>query len=229
MILGRLFTFLFDAGVAVVATSNVAPDDLYADGINRDHFLPFIRLLKERCDVLTLDGPTDYRLEKIGGEDVWRTPLGPEADRALDGFFRRLAAGETARPVELTVKGRRVRVPAAASGVARFDFLDLCGAPLGARDYRAIVDTYGTLVIDRIPVFTPERRNQAKRFIILVDTLYDSGAKLVASAEAEPQALDQGLTKTEGFEFQRTVSRLIEMRSAAYLAAPRRQTASEPA
>jgi cell division protein ZapE len=221
MLLGRLFALLFERGVVMVATSNVAPDDLYPDGINRDHFLPFIALLKVHCDVLRLDAATDYRLEKIGGAEVWLTPLGPTADAAMDALFARLADGAEVGPATIEVKSRKVAVPRAAGRVARFTFAELCGRPLGARDYQAIARAYAVVFVDAIPRFTPERRNEAKRFIILIDTLYDAGTKLIASAEVPSTELDGGLIRTEAFELQRTVSRLIEMRSDAYLAVAR--------
>jgi cell division protein ZapE len=222
MILGRLFTQLFEVGVIVVATSNVEPSKLYRDGLNRQLFLPFIRMLSERVEILHLDSPTDYRLEKLAGAPVYVTPLGPEADAEMDALFAKLTHGMEPHEEELENKGRKIRVPRVASGAARFTFDDLCMQPLGASDYLRIAHAYGTVFIDHVPVLSKARRNEAKRFINLIDTLYDNGIKLVVSAEAEPPDLYVGEDGTEAFEFDRTASRLIEMRSEAYLAGERR-------
>ncbi|ODN72269.1 cell division protein ZapE [Methylobrevis pamukkalensis] len=222
MILGRLFTALFERGVVVVATSNVDPDDLYKDGLNRGFFLGFVGLLKTEVDVMRLDSPTDYRLEKAAGEEIYITPLGPEAPRRIAATWERITAGAPAGPAFVTVMGRRVRVPLAAAGVARFEFADLCVAALGAQDYQAIARTYHTVLVENVPVMDRSKRNEAKRFITLIDTLYDTGTKLVCSAGAEPDGLYTDTGGTEGFEFARCASRLVEMRSEAYLAAPRR-------
>lgn len=220
MILGRLFTRLFELGVVVVATSNVAPDDLYKDGLNRALFLPFIDLLKQRMQRMRLDARTDFRLEKLTGVPVWHVPADAKAQAILDGAWQRLTGGEPPRERLLTVKGRGVRVPAAAMGVARFTFDDLCGEPLGASDYLRIAHEFHTLLIDRIPVMGFAERNEAKRFIILVDALYDNAVKLVASADAEPDDLYRADEGMEVMEFKRTASRLMEMRSQSYLALP---------
>jgi cell division protein ZapE len=220
MILGRLFTRLFELGVVVVATSNVAPDDLYMDGLNRSLFLPFIAMLKQHMEVLRLEARTDFRLEKLAGRKVWYVPADEAAVSALDEAWRRLVGSESGVPQELSVKGRKLRVPRAAMGVARFFFHDLCEQPLGAADYLRIAHEFHTLLLDRIPVMGFEQRNAAKRFIILIDTLYDHGVKLVASADAEPDALYQASNGYEASEFRRTASRLIEMRSQTYLALP---------
>jgi cell division protein ZapE len=216
MILGRLFAQLFERGVTVVATSNVAPDELYANGLNRALFLPFIVLLKERMEVFHLDARRDYRLDNTGVQRRYVTPLGPEADACLDAHFRRLSGAERGSPCELRVRGRRVRVPEAADGVARFSFEELCARPLGAGDYLKIAATFHTLIVDRIPVLDAARRNEAKRLINLVDTLYDARVRLIVSAEAEPQDLWRGSDGAETFEFARTASRLVEMRSDEY-------------
>lgn len=216
MILGRLFTRLFAAGIVMVATSNVAPDDLYRDGLNRDHFLPFISLLKERCTVVMLGARTDYRREKLETLPVYVTPLSAAADAALDAAFARLTAGATPAPTALSVLGRDVAVPSAAQGVARFDFSDLCARPLGPSDYLAIAHAFHTVVIDHIPVMDERGRNEAKRFITLIDALYDGHVRIVVSAAAEPDDLYHAPSGTEAFEFARTASRLTEMRSRDY-------------
>jgi cell division protein ZapE len=220
MILGRLFGHLFERGVVVVATSNVAPDDLYKDGLNRALFLPFIALLKECTQVVRLAARTDFRLEKLTGSTVWHVPADRAADAALDDAWRRLAGGHDGAEVTFTVKGRKLRVPRAAMGVARFSFHDLCAQPLAASDYLKLAHEFHTIILDRIPVMDYAQRNEAKRFIILIDTLYDNAVKLVASAEAEPEALYRAADGYEAQEFARTTSRLIEMRSEAYLALP---------
>jgi cell division protein ZapE len=220
MILGRLFTQFFNRGVVVVATSNVAPDDLYKDGLNRALFLPFIRLLDEKMDVVRLDARTDFRLEKLVKGRVWYVPADDHADRAIDEAWSRITLGQGGTPQDLVVKGRKLHVPQTAVGAARFSFPDLCVLPLGSADFLRLAHEYHTLVIDRIPVMRFAQRNEAKRFIILIDSLYDNAVKLIASAQAQPHELyvaDQGL---ELFEFQRTVSRLIEMGSQSYLALP---------
>ncbi|MPZ55866.1 MAG: cell division protein ZapE [Rhizobiales bacterium] len=220
MILGRLFARLFEHSVVVVATSNVAPDDLYKDGLNRALFLPFIALLQQRMEVVRLDARTDFRLEKLAGAPVWYVPADAAADAALDAAWGRLAGNQPAGPDTLGVHGRTVHVPQAAAGAARFSFADLCEQPLGAADYLKLAYEFHTLVIDRIPVMDFPHRNAAKRFIILVDTLYDFAVKLVASANAEPDALYRSTDGFEAQEFKRTASRLIEMRSQSYLALP---------
>ena len=218
MLLGRLFEKLFDAGVVVVATSNVDPDDLYRDGLNRDHFLPFIKLLKSRVEVFNLDSPTDYRLEKLAGTPVYLTPLGEAADREMERIWQALTQGTRSRADRLEVKGRWIEVPQTACGVARFSFHDLCERPYSAADYLRVAHAYHTVMLERVPVLQQNRRNEAKRFINLVDALYDQRIKLVVSAEAEPDGLYLGTSGTEKFEFDRTISRLTEMRSEAYLA-----------
>jgi cell division protein ZapE len=220
MILGRLFTRLFELGVVVVATSNVEPDELYKDGLNRALFLPFIGLIEERMEVVRLSARADFRLEKLSGQPVWHVPADGKADAALDHAWRRLTGGHTGTEQKLTVKGRTLKVPHAAMGVARFSFHDLCEQPLAAADYLRIAHDFHTVVLDRIPVMDHDRRNEAKRFIILIDTLYDNAVKLVASAAAEPDALYLATEGYEAREFRRTASRLIEMRSEAYLALP---------
>jgi cell division protein ZapE len=220
MILSRLFTALFAAGVVVVATSNVAPDDLYKDGLNRALFVPFIALVRERLDVVELDARADYRLEKLTRAPVYYTPLGPKADAALDSAFLTLTGHERGEPMRIELLGRHVDAPQAIDGVARFDFDALCRRPLGAADYLKLAQRFHTLIVDRIPLLGGNERNEAKRFIILIDALYDMRVKLIASAAGEPDALYAGAEGAEAFEFARAASRLYEMRSADYLALP---------
>jgi cell division protein ZapE len=220
MILGRLFTALFSHGVVVVATSNVEPQNLYEGGLNRTLFLPFIQLLQERMDVVRLDARTDFRLEKLAGSPVYHVPADERARAALDDAFRKLTGRRKGEKVMLAVKGHEVEVPEAAGGVARFSFQDLCAKPLGAADYLAIAQDFHTVILDGIPKMGFEQRNEAKRFIILIDALYEARVKLLASAETEAPDLYRAETGREAFEFDRTVSRLIEMRSDAYLSLP---------
>jgi cell division protein ZapE len=220
MILGRLFTALLAAGVVVVATSNVAPDELYKDGLNRALFRPFIALLKERLDVVELAARTDYRLEKLKRAPVYYTPMSPKADAALDKAFVALTGHERGQPITIELLGRFLDVPQAIDGVARFDFDSLCRRPLGSADYLKIAQRFHTIILDRIPSLGQSERNEARRFIILIDALYDMRVKLIASAAGEPDALYTGAEGAEAFEFKRAASRLIEMRSADYLALP---------
>ena len=220
MILGRLFTRLFEHGVVVIATSNVAPDDLYRDGLNRALFLPFIDLLRERTTAVRIDARTDFRREKLADAPVWHVPADAAADAAMDQAWRRLTGGDRGAAHEVISKGRAIHVPRAARGVARFSFADLCERPLGALDYLRLAREFHTLLIDHIPVMDFPRRNEAKRFITLIDTLYNQAVKLVASAEAEPDALYRASDGFEAIEFKRTASRLFEMRSDSYLSLP---------
>jgi cell division protein ZapE len=222
MILSRLFTALLDEGVAVVTTSNRPPKDLYKDGLNRELFLPFIDLIGQKLEVVSLNGPTDYRLDRLAGVETWHVPNGPEATAALSRAFFQL----TDYPVEDRAKvpteeldvggGRTLHVPKSLKGVAVFSFKRLCGGARGVPDYLAIARRFHTVIIVGIPVMTREMRNEAARFVTLIDALYEHKVKLLAAADAEPSGLyPQG---DGSFEFQRTVSRLEEMRSAAYLA-----------
>ena len=213
MILSRLFGEFFERGVALVATSNSAPEALYRDGLNRALFLPFIALSATETEVVELVARTDYRLEKLGRAPVYVTPLGKPADAALDAAWRRLTGTARGAPTALPAKGRLIAVPEAEKGVARFTFADLCEAPLGAADFLRIARAFHTVLIDRIPVIEDGRRDVARRFISLIDEFYDNGVKLVVSAAAEPDMLYAATDGEEAFAFRRTVSRLIEMRS----------------
>lgn len=216
MILGRLFETLFARGVVVVATSNWPPDRLYEGGLQRERFQPFIALVKERLDVLELDSGVDYRLRCLKDITVYHAPLGPRSDAALDRAFAALTEGSEPAPDSLHYKGRVIAVPLAARGVARFSFAELCEQPLGPGDYLAIAGLYHTLVLSGVPALSAEKRNEARRFMTLVDALYEHRVKLVVSAAAPPERL---YPSGDGAgEFQRTVSRLQEMRSADYIA-----------
>ena len=214
MILGRLFDRLFAEGVTIVATSNTPPDRLYEGGLNRQLFLPFIEEIKQRLEVVELNGPTDYRLQRLAGVRVYITPLGPDADAAMDAVWVKLTDGKS-KPAALTVLGRKVEVPQAGRGAARFAFEQLCDRPLAAADYLAVAQAFHTLLIDHIPVMTDNMHNVARRFTLLVDTLYDEGVKLICSAAAPPDALFT--TGINSDAFRRTVSRLAEMQSEDYL------------
>ncbi|MDZ7823843.1 MAG: cell division protein ZapE [Ahrensia sp.] len=216
MILSRLFTALFQQGVVLVATSNVTPDNLYKDGLNRSLFTPFIDILKNHTDVTSLDAHEDYRLSKLAISARYFWPLGAVAETGMDNLWAAIA-GPDPRPSALDVKGRKVIVPQAGLGAARFSFSDLCAQPLGARDYMALARAYHTVFIDGVPIMDETKRNEAKRFINLIDTLYDTRTKLVISAQAEPTKLYVSKSGTEGFEFDRTASRLIEMRSDSWM------------
>jgi cell division protein ZapE len=220
MILGRLFSRLFELGTVVVATSNVAPEDLYKDGLNRALFLPFIAQIDAHMDVLRLDARTDFRLEKLAGVKMWLVPADRQADAALDRAWARMTGNDAGKPRDISIKGRLLHVPCSAHGVARFSFADLCEKPLGASDYLRLAHDYHTLMIDHIPVMEYADRNAAKRFIALIDTLYDNAVKLMASAEADPLSLYRATEGVEASEFKRTSSRLIEMSSESYLAMP---------
>ena len=217
MILGRLFENLFARNVVIVATSNRAPDDLYKNGINRQLFLPFIALMKAKLDVLELAAARDYRLEKLMAAPTYYAPLGPAADEAMDRAWARLTAGARPRAVGLDVQGRRLDAPRTGAGVARFSFDELCARPLGAADYLELAARFHTLMIDHAPTMGPALREEAARFRILIDELYQAKTKLVMSADAPPIALYRA--GDQSFEFERTSSRLIEMQSVDYLGA----------
>jgi cell division protein ZapE len=218
MILGRLFTELFERGVVVVATSNWAPDDLYEGGLQRDRFLPFIALLKEKLDVLELDGARDYRLQRLKDLSLYHSPLGVASDAKMQEAFKRLSGWATPTPSSLTVLGRRLDVPRQAGPVAWFDFDELCGQPLGAADYLALATHYAVILIDRVPRLSATERDQARRFMTLIDELSEHRVTTVIAASDRPERL---YPDGDGIlEFQRTVSRLNEMQSADYLSRP---------
>jgi len=220
MILGRLFARLFELGTVVVATSNVAPDDLYKGGLNRALFLPFIAQISDHMEVLRLDARTDFRLEKLAGVKMWLVPADHAAESALNKAWARMTGNARCKPREIAMKGRVLHVPCSADGIARFSFADLCENPLAASDYLRLAHDYHTIMIDRIPVMDYAERNAAKRFIALIDTLYDNAVKVMASAEADPLSLYIATEGHEVNEFKRTSSRLIEMSSESYLALP---------
>jgi cell division protein ZapE len=215
MILGRLFEQLFARGVVVVATSNTAPANLYRGGLNRQLFLPFIAMIEKRLEVVELNGPQDYRLLRMKGIDSYITPLGDDADRAMDAAWTKLTGTTKGQSRSLTVLGRTLVVPQAAGGFARFGFDALCAQPLAAADYLEIAHHFATVFIDHIPVMGTDKRNEARRFMSLIDTLYDEGVHLVCSAAAPP---DQLYVAGDGADaFRRTASRLVEMQSEDYL------------
>jgi cell division protein ZapE len=220
MILGRLFARLFAQGVVLVATSNVPPDRLYENGLNRALFVPFILLLRERMEVVEVAARADFRLEKLGGVDVWHVPADAAGAAAIDAVWRRLAGPDGGATIELPLLGRHIHVPRAGGGAARFTFADLCEAPLGAADFVHIARSFHAVVVENIPLIKATQFNEAKRFILLIDTLYDYAVKLIASAAAEPDRFYRGGEGFEAFEFRRTASRLAEMRTAGYLALP---------
>ncbi len=218
MILGRLFQALFDRGVVVVATSNVAPDDLFKGQPGRDAFLPFIALIKQRLAVVRMDAGRDFRRERMRGLRTWHVPADTRADMALDEAFATLTGGAKAESTTLTVMGRQFKVPLAAEGVARFDFTMLCGTALGAGDYLAVATTFHTVLLDGIPRLSPDNFDVARRFIVLIDALYDHKVKLIASADAYP---DQLYRRGENAKmFERTASRLDEMQSEDWMEQP---------
>jgi cell division protein ZapE len=216
MIIGRLFEALFEAGTVVVATSNRAPDELYKDGLQRERFLPFIATLKQRLEVLELENGRDYRLSRLIGRQLYLTPNDAAAAAGLEAIFRDLTDEVRPEPLVLEVKKRRLTVPRQAMAVAWFEFADLCAQPLGPGDYLAIAERFETVIIANIPELGADRRDEAKRFNTLIDTLYEAKVHVVISAAAPPDRLY--VDGDGAFEFQRTVSRLMEMGSAEYLA-----------
>ena len=227
MILGRLFQALFDRGVVVVTTSNTAPDDLFKGQPGRDAFLPFIGLIKQRLELLTMAGGRDYRRERMRGLRTWLVPADAAARHELDNTFTRLTRGAAIRPVTLSVMGRDLLVAQAADGVARFDFAALCNTALGAGDYLAIATRFHTLVLDDVPLLSPDNYDQARRFIVLVDTIYDQRMKLIASADATPDQLYQHGNNAKIFE--RTASRLDEMQSEDWITLAHSRGSTPPA
>ena len=218
MILGRLFQAFFDHGVVIIATSNVAPQDLYKGGLQRERFLPFIDLIMQKLDVLDIGAGRDFRLDRLKGDPVWHTPLGGESTAMLDKAFATLTDNATPQPEEIELQGRALIAERAARGIARFSFDELCNKPRGAADFLAIASRFHTVMIDDIPRLEAAKRDAAKRFVVLVDSLYEHKVNLFATAAAEPGAL-----YTEGdtaFEFERTVSRLMEMQAEDYLDSP---------
>jgi cell division protein ZapE len=218
MILGRLFEVLFDEGITVIGTSNRAPDDLYKNGLQRDRFLPFIELLKQRLEILELGGGHDYRMDRMRELNVYLTPLGSWADKKLDEDFRALSGGLDGEPRVLRTQGRDVPVPRAAPGVAMADYMDWCARPMGAADFLCIADHFHTVILANVPKMGPDSQDKAARFVTMIDSFYERKVKFICSAAASPDKLY--LEGDGAFEFQRTVSRLMEMQSPEYLALP---------
>jgi len=220
MILGRLFQALFARGVVIVATSNVEPGRLYEGGLNRALFLPSIRQIEQHMQVVELDARTDFRLEKLAGNPVYHVPADAAAHEALTRVFKSLTGRSRGEPRSLNLLGRHLLVPQAVNGVARFSFHDLCEQPLASSDYLAIAREFHTVIIDDIPILSAANRNEARRFTWLIDALYDMQVKVIASAQDQPTGLYLATHGREAFEFERTGSRLIAMRSTDYLALP---------
>ena len=215
MILGRLFTALFDRGVTLVATSNRVPEALYKNGINRQLFLPFIDLLKAQTEVVSVAGEHDYRLDRLRAAGVWFSPIDPDNVRTYDALWGEMLDGDEELGETLEVLGRKIHLPHATGGLLRASFASLCGVALGPNDYLALAERFHTVFLERVPRLTPARREEARRFVTLIDALYEARAKLIVLAEAEPAKL---YPEGDGaFEFERTASRLQEMRSADWL------------
>lgn len=214
MIVGRLFEGLLAAGTVIVTTSNLAPDQLYRNGLNRQLFLPFIALIKDRLEVVSLESPTDYRLGRVKAHETFLTPISAETDARLQDLWQRLTDTVKGKPMDIEVLGRKLHVPQAAHGCARFSFAELCEKPLGPPDYLALAQTFQILFLEHIPALNPERRNEAKRFVLLIDTLYDAKVRLVATSAQAPEGIYPA--GDHAFEFGRTVSRLKEMQSASW-------------
>jgi cell division protein ZapE len=223
MILLRLFKVLFEEGVTLVATSNVVPDHLYENGLNRALFLPFIDLLKAHCDIWNLDARTDYRRERLSQFSAYQTPLGPDADAAMDEAFALATAHEPVAPLVISVRGHDVHIPAASSTVARFTFDELCAKPLGAADYIELASRFPTLFVDHVPTLDYSKRNEAKRFIILIDVLYDNGNRLFLSAANPPDDIYRVPAGLKVGEFARASSRLVQMTSREWMQAWEKQ------
>ena len=222
MIVGRLFQAMLDEGAVIVATSNVPPEGLYAGGLNRQNVLPFIDLIERRMTVMRLAAAKDFRLAKLAGRQLYFSPSDTQAEIEMRAVFERLTGQARGVPAEIEIKGRKLAVPEAAMGVARFEFADLCVKPLGALDYLAIAHHFHTVMVAGIPRLSPQKKDEARRFVNLIDTLYDAGVCLIAAADAEPHQL-----YPEGdvaFLFERTASRLIEMRSAEYMQSRKHKT-----
>jgi cell division protein ZapE len=215
MILGRLFEALFARGVTLVATSNRAPDDLYKDGINRQLFLPFIAMIKERLEIVRVAGAHDYRLDRLRAAGTWFSPIDPDNERSFEALWREMLDGADEVGAELEVLGRKITLPHAAGGMLRATFASLCSVALGPNDYIAMAEAFHTVFLEDVPKLTANRREEARRFVILIDALYEARARTIVLAEAEPFKL---YPEGDGaFEFERTASRLQEMRSASWL------------
>ena len=215
MILGRLFQALFERKVVLAATSNRAPEDLYRNGINRQLFTPFIALIRDRCEVVQTSGGRDWRLDRLAGHPVWLTPTSEACRAEFEGLWEAMKGDEPEEPTTLKVQGREVVIARTAGGLARASFAELCGAALGPQDYLAVADAFHDLFLADVPQLGPERRNEARRFVTLIDALYEARTRLVALAEVEPEALYPA--GDGAFEFERTVSRLREMGSRSWL------------
>lgn len=220
MILARLFEALWDEGVVVVATSNRPPEDLYKNGLNRALFEPFIRMMPDHFVIFDFDGQTDHRLRQLTAAPVYYAPLGKDTDAEMDAAWARITGNAKMRPMVLTAQGRDLTIEKTGSGAARESFDNLCNRALGAADYLAVAKTFHTLMLDGVPKMDRDSRNQAKRFVALIDALYETRTKLIISADAQPD--DLYLSGDGAFEFERTASRLIEMRSEDYLAKSRK-------